>query len=389
MFFKTPEEGKITFPESITLKSKSNYTFDPGFCISFATTFLLCIGLISIYAASSIKAQQLVADPLFFVKKQAVFGLVGVTMVLLAKYIPINWLERFPLPLTLISLILLLLIFVPGVYKNVNAAYRWINIGPLRYQPAELSKLALIFFLAKNLSRPNCNLQSFKIGILPNLVVLSTFVFLLMLQPDFGTSALLGLVTLGMLFCAGVPFRFITYFTGASAVGLVIAILIAPYRMARLVAFIDPWSKFKTGGFQIIQSYLGFQNGGLLGVGLGASKQKLFFLPEAHTDFILAVVGEELGLLGVLLVVFLLFYITFIGFYIAKNQSTPFRRYLAFGLAFLISSQALFNMGVTMGLLPTKGIPLPFVSSGISSLTTFLFSVGVLYRLSHEIKAPH
>ena len=205
-----------------------------------------------------------------------------------------------------------------------------------------------------------------------------------MKQPDFGSTVLMGLVLVGMLFVGGLNWRYILAALGAALIAAATAVIVAPYRMARLTSFLDPWAEIKRGGFQIIQSYLAFQNGGLLGLGLGESRQKLFFLPEAHTDFILAVLAEELGFLGVTFLCLAFAYYCFLGFRIAFLQTKAFQKYLAFGLTATIGFQGIINMGVAMGLLPTKGIPLPFISSGASSLLMSLVSTAFLLRLTLE-----
>ena len=240
----------------------------------------------------------------------------------------------------------------------------------------------MVFFLAKNLARKDFDVHSIRRGVLPNLGIFALFAVLMMRQPDFGSTVLLGLILVSMLFVAGLQWRYIIGCAVIAVLSMTIAVIVAPYRLARLTSFLDPWGEIKRGGFQIIQSYLAFQNGGFVGVGLGESRQKLFFLPEAHTDFILAVLGEELGFLGVLLIVCLFAYYCFLGFEIALLQSSTYRRYLAFGLTSIIGFQAAINMCVAMGMLPTKGIPLPFISSGATSLLISLVVTGFLWRLS-------
>jgi cell division protein FtsW len=292
--------------------------------------------------------------------------------------------ERVALPLLVISLGLLALIFVPGVYKSGGGAARWISLGGFRFQTSEFAKLALVFFLAKNLSRKDFHVNSLTTGILPNIAVFGCFAVFMMRQPDFGSTVLMGLVLLGMLFVAGLDWRYIFGSLGVALTGMAIAIAMKPYRLARLTSFLDPWAEIQKGGFQIIQSYLAFQNGGLFGLGLGESRQKLFFLPEAHTDFILAVLAEELGFLGVTFLCLAFAYYCFLGFRIAFLQARPFQMYLAFGLTATVGFQGTINMGVAMGLLPTKGIPLPFISSGASSLLMSLVTTALLLRLTYN-----
>ncbi len=349
--------------------------------------FLTGLGLLAIYASSSIPIYHETGDSLHYFRKQAVVAVVGFLTIFVMGHIPFRWIEKSSLYLVLASIILLGLVHVPFLEGRAGGASRWILIKGISFQPAELAKLALVMFLAKNLSRPRCDIASFKTGILPNLIVFLIFAALLMIQPDLGTTVLLFVISFLMLFVAGVPSRFIWMISIGAILSLGAAILAAPYRIARVLTFLNPWKEVRTGGFQIIQSYLGFQNGGLWGLGLGESRQKLFFLPDAHTDFILSVVGEELGLFGVILICFLFAFLVLICVKIVKLQTDEYRRYLAFGIGSLICFQAVLNIGVTMGVLPTKGISLPFLSNGASSLIVFLVGIGILARLSQiEVK---
>ncbi len=349
-----------------------------------ATIFLTCLGLLAIYASSCVSAAQKFTDPYIFVKKQAITAMIGFGAVFVLQFIPVRWIEKATLPTLVASLALLVVVLLPGMASRVKGAVRWISIAGFGFQPAELAKLALILFLARNLSRPSINMENVVWGIGPNLAVFGMFALLLMLQPDFGTTFLLFVMTFIMLFIAGINRRFVFGCIVTGFLAVVAAIIQAPYRLARVTTFLDPWASIKQGGFQLIQSYLAFQNGGFLGRGLGESKQKLFFLPEAHSDFILSVIGEELGLLGILLVIGLYAYIAFLGIQITRMQQARFRKYLSFGLTVILATQACINMGVTMGILPTKGMTLPFVSSGNSSLLVSLVMVGILARLGRD-----
>lgn len=348
----------------------------------FTVLMLTSIGLLVIYTSSSIPAEIRFRDSLFFVRKQAALGLAGFALIALLQWLPLKVIEKATLPLILLCLGLLTMTLIPGLQHKANGAARWVKLGGISFQPAELGKLAMILFLAKNLSRPAARIDLNPIAILPNLVVLGAFAFLLMLQPDFGSTMVYATISMLMLFVAGLPIRYILVAATLGAAGAVAAIIHAPYRLARITSFLNPWDTIQTGGFQIVQSYLGFHNGGLWGLGLGESRQKLFFLPEAHTDFILSVIGEETGLIGVFLVVACFAYLAWLGLKITALQDDPYRKFLAMGLSALISIQAIVNMGVAMGLLPTKGMPLPFVSFGSSSLLSFLFMVGILAKLA-------
>ena len=350
-----------------------------------SVAILTCLGLLMVYTSSSIPAYQKFGDSLLFFKKQCLVSILGAGLVWFILWLPFRWLQAATLPLLVCSVVLLGAIFIPSLQHKANGAARWIQIYGLTFQPAELAKLALIMFFARNLGRKNFQVHSFWRGIAPNLIVFFIFATLLMLQPDFGSTTVLFALTFTMLFTAGLPTKFIIGAIFLGIAGLSAAIYQAPYRMKRLVTFLDPWAQASEGGFQIIQSYLGFQSGGLLGLGLGESRQKLYFLPEAHTDFILSVIGEELGLIGVLLIVAIFTYITLLGFQITAKQEDSYRKFLGFGLTCLIAMQACLNIGVAMGVLPTKGMPLPFVSSGSSSLIIFLVVTAILAKLGESM----
>lgn len=365
-----------------TNRSDADKLHSAGQLLVSTTLLLVMTGLIMVYAASALKGEQQFGDAFFFIKKQGAVALAGFAMMAIIAKVPMRFIERLALPLLAGSLVLLALIFVPGVYKSGGGAARWISLGGFRFQTSECAKLALVFFLAKNLSRRGFDIHSIKYGVIPNFAIFSLFALFMMKQPDFGSTVLMGVVMVGMLFVAGLDFRLIIGAIVVAVLAVVAAIMVAPYRLARLTSFLDPWAQIKGGGFQIIQSYLAFQNGGLLGSGLGESRQKLFFLPEAHTDFILAVLAEELGFLGVTFLCLAFAYYCFLGFRIAFLQKNPFQMYLAFGLTSMIGFQGAINMCVAMGLLPTKGIPLPFISSGASSLLMSLAATALLWRLT-------
>lgn len=354
-----------------------------GYLLICASVLLIAVGVLEIYGASAPRAMEQFDDPYIFLRKHVFVFFFSILVVVLLQALPIRYLARATLPLLLLSGISLTLLFVPGFAIKAGVAARWVSIHGFNFQPAELAKLALVFYLARNLSRPACDLGR-PLYIWQNLLPVGVISAMVMAQPDFGTTFLLCATCFILLFVAGLQHRY-TIFCGCGLAAFVItAIYVAPYRFKRLISFLDPWSQLSEGGFQIIQSYLAFQNGGILGAGLGESKQKLFFLPEAHTDFILSVIGEELGLSGVIFIWSVFFYICYLGFKISSSVRDQFHKFLAFGISALITFQALLNMGVVTGLLPTKGLPLPFVSSGSSSLLVFLTAVGVLTRLARE-----
>ena len=357
---------------------------DYGVALAWLVAFLTAFGMVAIYAASSLKGAQQFGSEYLFLKKQAIATSMGIIASLVIWKLPFRAIERLTLPAMLGTLFLLALVFVPGAYSKVGGAYRWLNLPLIGGQPGEMAKLAFVLFLAKNLSRPSQNIRLFRSGILPNFVILAAFTLFLLVQRDLGTPAVMVSILFVMLFVAGMAWRYIVGAFALATGAIASAIVLEPYRMARIMSFLDPWSQADGGGFQIIQSFLAFKNGGLFGVGIGESKQKLFFLPEAHTDFILSVVGEEFGLFGVLFLCLAFAYVGFLGFRIAMLQPSVYRKFLAIGLTAMITLQALVNMGVTMGVLPTKGMTLPFISSGSSSILVFLTAAALLVKIGLE-----
>lgn len=367
-----------------------NQSRESLFFYLIATTIILSLfGLLSVYAASGLKGIELYKNSYFFLQKQAITSILGFTFIFGMRFLPLPWIERLPIFLVCSSILILGLVFIPGVYSRVGGATRWINLVSFRFQPSEAAKIALVFFMAKNLTRKSSNINKFFSGILPNILVLGIFSILLLKQPDFGTTVLLVILTFLMLFVAGTSRQILIITFLVSLLGFALGILAAPYRMKRLLNFLDPWGNIHGGGFQIIQSFLAFQNGGLLGVGFGESKQKLFFLPEAHTDFIFSVITEETGLIGIVFLFSLFIYIIGIGYRISFLQNKLYFKFLGFGLTSILAIQTLFNLGVVTGLLPTKGIPLPFISSGSSSMLTFLFIIGILGRMAQETQKTY
>ncbi len=343
---------------------------------------LVGLGLLVIYTSSSIPAEIKFSDSLFFVRKQAMFAFVGFLFIIGVQWVPYRWIERITLPFLGVTIALLAITLIPGLTHRANGASRWISLGFFTFQPAEIGKLAWILFLAKSLSRSQARIDKDPKALIPNVLLLATLAGLLMMQPDFGSTVVYSSMGFLMLFVAGLPLRYIISAGTLGLLGAVAAIIHAPYRLKRITSFMNPWETIQTGGFQIIQSYLGFHNGGFWGAGFGESRQKLFFLPEAHTDFILSVIGEEAGLIGVFLVILCFAYIAWLGMKITALQTDPYKKFLAMGLSSLISIQAIVNMGVAMGLLPTKGMTLPFVSFGSSSLMSFLLMIGLLAKLA-------
>jgi cell division protein FtsW len=279
-------------------------------------------------------------------------------------------------------MVCLVAIFVPGLGHAAGGARRWVHLGPLNFQPSELAKPALILYLAWSLSRKQDRMADFKAGFLGPVLIAGIPIGLILLQPDFGTAVSLALVVCLMLFVAGAR---VSYLMGAGLLALpVVYHLVAstPYRMRRIMAFLDPWSTRHAAGYQVAESLISIGSGGLAGVGLGDGRQKLFFLPEAHTDFIYSIIGEELGLIGTVLIIALFALLVWRGLKAAYAAEDAFGAYLALGLTAILGLQASLNMAVAMGLLPTKGLTLPFISYGGTSLVLSLTAAGILLAVS-------
>ena len=350
----------------------------------FCTLGLAGIGIVMVYSASFPVGTERMGDPFHFLKKQAIAAALGIGLLLLAARMNYRYWQGLAIPLLLGSIVCLFLVFVPGLRQQIGGAFRWLKIGPFSFQPAELAKLALVIYLARWLTRKEGRMENFTAGFLPPVIVAGILFLLVFLQPDFGTGVLFVAVVFLMLFAGGTRLRFLGVAFLAALPVLAYLAFRAHYRIGRFLAFWDPWKDPGGTGFQIIQSFLAFGAGKIFGVGLGEGKQKLFYLPEIHTDFILSIIGEELGLIGVTLIIILFLALIIRGFQSCLRAPDLFGTYLALGVTTLISIQTLLNMGVVMGLLPTKGSTLPFISYGGTSLMINLMAVGILLNVHSQ-----
>lgn len=353
----------------------------------FLTTLLLVIlGLTMVYSASGVLAREKFQDSTLFLKKEALAAGLGLVGLLVAKTIPLEYYRKGAYPLFGISLVLLVLVLLPGIGARIGGAQRWLKFGPLSFQPSELAKLALILFLAHVLARKKEKIRVFLIGFVPPIVLSGMLIALILAGSDLGNAAVLAVTVFFLMFVAGArpSYLFSEILLALPAFYFLVAGV--GYRKQRILAFLNPWDYEKGAGFQIIQSYVGFHTGGLFGQGLGEGKQKLFYLPEAHTDFIFSVVGEELGLVGTLAVILLLLVWLFRAFSVAWRAPDLFSSYLALGIGILFGLQVVFNIGVVTGLLPTKGLTLPFLSYGGSAMVIALICVGILLNISSRIE---
>lgn len=339
-------------------------------------------GIIMIYSASSIWAEYKYNDPLKYVKNQALFFIIGLILMFLVSKINYKFYLKKSNILLIGCIILLILVLIPGVGMVRNGSRSWFGIGSFGIQPSEFTKLALIIFTSKYLMNNEKNMKNIKKGVLPILCVL-LFVFgLIMLQPDFGTGMIIVISIIGLLFVGGVSMKFFIGLGIIGVLGITGLIIIAPYRLTRILSFLNPWSDPLGSGFQIIQSLYAIGPGGLFGFGFLNSRQKHFYLPEPQTDFIFSIISEEFGFLGIVIVVTLFLTIIITGFKISKNCKDLFGKYLSFGIMFQLSFQALLNLMVVVGLIPVTGVTLPFLSYGGSSLLITLCSIGVILNIS-------
>lgn len=348
----------------------------------FPVLLLVGMGIVMVYSASSAMAAfNNMEGGYFFLKKQGFYAVLGIIVLVVFSYIPFRVYRVLTYPALIVSLMLLGLVVFSPLGVTAGGASRWLQIGPLRFQPSELARLALVIYLAYSMSKKMDLLRDFYVGFLPHGIVLAIFLGLLMLQPDFGSTVIFFLLTWIMLFVGGcrilhllivVPFAVpLAWFVMAQK----------EYRMKRILSFLDPWQYSTNEGYQIVHSLMAFGSGGITGAGLGKGYQKLFYLPEPHTDFIFSVVGEELGLIGVVGVIFLYGVILFRGVVISRNTRDRFGAFLAMGITVSLGLQVCINMGVTLGLLPAKGLTLPFLSYGGTSLLINMAAVGILMNI--------
>lgn len=352
------------------------------------TIVLVCIGIVMIYSASSIYSLDKYHDSMFFLKRHASFVFIGFILAFLAMAIDYRRLKEVSKPLLLFSLVLLVLVLIPGIGRMAGGARRWFRIGIISFQPSELLSLAMIIYIADFLSRKKEDLKNFWTGYLPPIMVMGASVLLILLQPDLGSSLALSVVVLLMLFIAGVNVKHIWLMLIAAMPALYILIFSVPYRRARILSFLNPWADPHGSGFQIIQSQVALGSGNFFGLGLGHSKQKLFYLPAAHTDFIFSIIGEEIGLIGTLIIVALFILFLAKALKIVSATEDRFGYFLGLGLVLMIALKAAVNIGVSTGILPTKGLPLPFISYGGSSLILDMVAVGLLLNISRFGEYP-
>ncbi len=349
------------------------------------TVFIICLyGIIMIYSASSVWAEYKFNDKLHYVIMQSAFFVIGIIMMIIVSKIPYKFYLRYSNKILLVCFILLILVLIPGIGSVRNGSRSWFGIGGLGIQPSEFMKLGLIIFTSKYIYNNPKDMRSVKKGAFPILLVTMLAFFLIMLQPDFGTGTILVMTIVAMLFVSGVDFSFFIKIGMIGMVGVVLLIIAAPYRMERIVSFLNPWSDPLGTGFQAIQSLYAIGPGGLFGMGFGNSIQKHFYLPEPQTDFIFSIISEELGILGIISVATLFLIIILRCIKISIKSPDSFAKFLTFGIIFQLAFQTLLNLAVVVGLIPVTGVTLPFFSYGGSSLIITLISMGVILNISRH-----
>ncbi|WP_407638493.1 stage V sporulation protein E [Bacillus alveayuensis] len=354
----------------------------PDILLIIITFSLLAIGLIMVYSASAVWAEYKFHDSFFFAKRQLLFAAVGIIAMFFIMNIDYWTWRTWAKVLLIVCFILLVLVLIPGIGMVRNGSRSWIGVGAFSIQPSEFMKLAMIAFLAKFLSENQKKITSFKQGLFPVLMLVFAAFGMIMLQPDLGTGTVMVGTCIAMIFVAGAR---ISHFVGLGLLGLAgfaALVLSAPYRIKRITSFLNPWEDPLGSGFQMIQSLYAIGPGGLFGLGLGQSRQKFFYLPEPQTDFIFAILAEELGFIGGSLVLLLFSLLLWRGVRIALGAPDLYGSFLAIGIISMIAIQVMINIGVVTGLMPVTGITLPFLSYGGSSLTLMLMAVGVLLNIS-------
>jgi cell division protein FtsW len=354
----------------------------PDFIVFFTTVTLLGIGIIMVFSASFATAAGLQNDAYYYLKRQGMWALLGTIGMIVFMHINYRLWRRLSKLILLITIVLLVLVLIPGIGREGLSAMRWITVGPVNVQPSEIAKLSLVIFLAAYLTVKGEQIRYFWRGFLPPIVLMGTFFLLILKQPDLGTAGALGVTAALMLFTAGAEMSHLFGLGLVALPGVVYAIFSEEYRAARFLSFLNPEADPLGSGYHIIQSLYALGSGGPIGLGLGGSRQKWYYLPERHTDFIFAIIGEELGFLGAFLVLTLFLLFAWRGYKVAVTAPDTFASLLAVGITTMICIQALINIGVVTGSLPITGITLPFISYGGSSLLPTLAGVGILLNIS-------
>jgi cell division protein FtsW len=339
-----------------------------------------------VYSSSALVAEMRYHDQYYFLKRQIMWSLIGLVVFVASSNLPLSFWQKCTKPLYVITIISLVLVLLIG--PKISGARRWIRLAGLGFQPSELAKLTMILVVADYMDRRQSRLKDFKKGLLPLLCVVGLMVGLIALEPDLGTPVLMSSVFLALLVLGGASWMHLFTMAAVMIPFLVLAVVKVRYRLHRFFAYLDPWSDAQGAGYQLVQSLLALGSGGIFGRGLGNSQIKISSLPDCHTDFIFSILGEELGLIGTLACAALFLFLCMRGLKIARHANSAYARLIATGISLMIGFQAIINMGVSSGLFPTKGMPLPFISFGGSSMVILLMAVGLLSHISKHVDKP-
>lgn len=356
----------------------------PDIVLLLVTLILIIVGTAMIYSSSSIIALEKFKDGQYFLKKQLVFVVLGLISMMVMTKLPYIYLKKLAYPALALSFILLLLLFVPSLGMKRGGATRWLNLGGFSFQVTEMVKITMIIFLAHLLTRKAYQIKNFARGVLVPLGVTGAIMLLVLLQPDFGTAVIIATIFLMMLCIAGAQVKHLLFLVAAFIPVGIALVFYKGYRLTRLLAFVNPWKDPDNTGFQIIQSLISFGSGGTFGVGIGEGMQKLFYLPEPHTDFIISIIAEESGFIGVTIVIIMFALFACRGFMIATKAPDFFGTLLAVGLTMVIALEAFINIAGVMGLIPLKGLVLPFLSYGGTAFVMSMTAVGILLNISTQ-----
>ncbi|ADL07713.1 stage V sporulation protein E [Thermosediminibacter oceani] len=363
------------------------YRKPPDFAILLVVLVLLCFGIVMVFSSSSVWAYYMHKDSLYFLKRQLVSALLGlIAMVYFMNYD--YWkIKKYEKIILLVMYLLLILVLIPGIGMKINEARRWIGVGAFSVQPSEIAKLGMVVYLSCALERKQEDLKNFLKGLLPVLLVTGITCGLVLVEPHLSATVLIGMISMVMIFTAGANMSHLLLLGAIGIIGVVVLIIIEPYRMVRLLSFLNPWEDIRGKGYNIVQSLYALGAGGLIGVGLGQSRQKFFYLPEPQTDFIFAIIGEELGFLGSVFVILMFTIFIWRGYKTALHAPDLFGKFMATGITSLIAFQFLIHVAVVTASMPVTGMPLPFISYGGSSLTITLAEVGILLNITRYSEA--
>lgn len=370
--------------KSLKIFNFNNQKYD--YVLLITVLLISSFGLLMVYSTSSVYALEVYGDPSRFLKLHTIYLILGISLMFIFMNTNLRVLRKFVYPSYLVCLILLIAVLIPGIGKEVSGAKRWLELGPLTFQPSEMAKFVILLYLAHSLEKKKDIIDSFSVGFLSHVLIAGIYISLIFFEPDFGTSVTIFILLIFMMFIGNVRIKYLFPLALVTVAFALIAVITRDYRMERIISFLDPWKDPLGSGYQAVQSFIAFGVGGIYGMGLGDSTQKLFFLPQAHTDFIFSIVGEELGFIGVILLIAAFLFILYRSIRIAIKAPDLFSCYLVCGFILLITVQAAINMAVSVGLLPTKGLTLPFISYGGTSLVSCLAAMGIILSVSKSEK---